>query len=383
MHGPRIFFHYLFNRELNELYVSIAIRSFALSLIGLFVPIYLYKIGFSLSYIALFYLILFGVFTLFAFPTAKLCSKIGIKHTMLISIPLTIAGYLLLNLVPTYGWLFWLVPILFGICVITFWLGFHIDFSRFSQRKFRTEQIGVQNILCSIVAAMGPILGALIIIFFGFTVLFITGSALLFVSIIPLFLSKELFPSHNFSFKRFNKQIKISEGLSFMGAAIEQSVASYLWPLFLFIILDSFLDIGIIFTITLFLSLISTVYISKVSDKKSKKPVLKLGVALNSFGWIIRLFFRSVVFITGITFFYGVSATMMGLPFAAITYDNTNKRNRLEYLTFREICFGLGRLVLFSLFFIFISFKLSFVLAALASIAVILIINKNKKHNKK
>jgi hypothetical protein len=58
---PRHFWRDIGFNELSELYTSMLIRSLATSLIGLFVPIYLYKLGYSVRSIFLFFIIFFSV----------------------------------------------------------------------------------------------------------------------------------------------------------------------------------------------------------------------------------------------------------------------------------------------------------------------------------
>ena len=74
------------NKELGELYASVAIRFFALAMIGVFTPIYLIKLGYSLPAVAGF----FGLVAVFhggsVFLAGWLSSKYGLKHTILISI---------------------------------------------------------------------------------------------------------------------------------------------------------------------------------------------------------------------------------------------------------------------------------------------------------
>ncbi|MEK6852983.1 MAG: hypothetical protein AABX59_03830, partial [Nanoarchaeota archaeon] len=85
------FLRFTLNRELDEFYISIVTRFFALSMIGLFVPLYLYReLGLSLQRIALFYIV-FAIFFAFAAVFAgKLVSRIGVTHTILASIPISI-----------------------------------------------------------------------------------------------------------------------------------------------------------------------------------------------------------------------------------------------------------------------------------------------------
>src|SRR3989338_11575398 len=80
------FFSFFKSRELNELYASISIRAFSLSLIGVFVPIYFYLIGYPLISIFFFYILHSLFHIVFSIPVAKISSRFGIKHSILFSI---------------------------------------------------------------------------------------------------------------------------------------------------------------------------------------------------------------------------------------------------------------------------------------------------------
>lgn len=56
---PRHFWRTVGFDELSEIYTSQMLRSLAASLVGIFVPIYLYKIGYSLVAICFMFLIWF------------------------------------------------------------------------------------------------------------------------------------------------------------------------------------------------------------------------------------------------------------------------------------------------------------------------------------
>ena len=70
LHGP--ISHYFKNKEMDELYVSIGIKALAQSIIQIFIPIYLYKLGFSISTIALYYIIFFTSITFFMYFSMRL-----------------------------------------------------------------------------------------------------------------------------------------------------------------------------------------------------------------------------------------------------------------------------------------------------------------------
>ena len=85
-HQPHIF-HFFKNKELNELYLSIAVRSFALSVIGIFIPIYLLQQGIPLAQVLIFFAIVTGTMTVCTLPVAKLASRFGFKHLIYYSKP--------------------------------------------------------------------------------------------------------------------------------------------------------------------------------------------------------------------------------------------------------------------------------------------------------
>jgi hypothetical protein len=51
-------------REIGELYITVSIQTFALSMISLFEPIYLFELGFSISQILLFFIFVYLIFFL-------------------------------------------------------------------------------------------------------------------------------------------------------------------------------------------------------------------------------------------------------------------------------------------------------------------------------
>ena len=95
MHTHRLL-HFLRNRELNELYASIAIRSFALSMINIFIPIYLLNLDYSLKQVLIFFVFLTGTHAVTSIHAGKISSKFGFKHAILFSVPLLLIFYLML-----------------------------------------------------------------------------------------------------------------------------------------------------------------------------------------------------------------------------------------------------------------------------------------------
>ncbi|MDA1038362.1 MAG: hypothetical protein O2877_01585 [bacterium] len=92
---------FLKNKELDELFASMSLRSFAVSIIGIFIPIYLLQIGFSLVQVFLFFALLSIVHSISSLASIKVACKYGFKHSILFNTPLLIVFFLLLSVLET------------------------------------------------------------------------------------------------------------------------------------------------------------------------------------------------------------------------------------------------------------------------------------------
>ena len=336
-------FHLLKNKELSELYASIAIRAFALSLIGIFIPIYLYQTGYSFSAIFLFFAFAAFFKAIFIFPASKISHRFGLKHSMLASMPFLIIALVLLFSVESFYWPLWFIALILGIHSSLFWFSYHTDFSKFSQKKSRGKQVGFSKIMVAISSAFGPITGGLIIAFFGFKFLFVIVSFLLISSTFPLFLSKEIHEPVKFSFKGLFKQQKPKNILAYLGKGIEVNIGTIVWPLFVFIVIlgEKYVSLGALSSVVIVFSIATTFIVSKFSDL-NLKGLLKMGSLANSVVWFAKSFVVTPVQVFIADAFYGVSVTSMSISFDAINYNKTNKNNRSKIILERELYISIG-----------------------------------------
>ena len=84
-HSGHHFNHYFtFKSELNELFASISLRTFAKSLINIFVPIHLITLGYSFMTAFIFMAVVSGTHVSFSYAAAKLSARIGFKHLIMV-----------------------------------------------------------------------------------------------------------------------------------------------------------------------------------------------------------------------------------------------------------------------------------------------------------
>lgn len=368
MHEHNKLFHFFRNRELNEIYASVSIKSFALSMISVFIPIYLLKLNYSLTSVFLFYVILNLTHALFIIPAAKIASKFGFKHSILFSVPLLVTFFILFFTLSIYNWPLYLLAIIFGLSNSLFWIGYHVDFSKFSKKKFRGEEISSIRIFSSVFSMIGPLIGGIILAFISFKFLFVLVSLLLFLSVIPLFYSKDLHNPFNFSVKRIFIDQKLKDHISFLAYGIETGVAWIIWPIFIFFsILNNFTSLGFIVSISSFSSLIFIFFIGKFSDRK-RRLVLRIGALFNALIWGLKTFAKTFTHIFILDFFHGMTRTAISIPFDALSYDKANQSNIVEFIVFREITIQIGRVILFISMIFIADLVTSFIFGGGASI---------------
>lgn len=334
------------NTELNELYSTIAIRAFALTMSGIFVPIYLYQIGYSLSSIFSFFALVAVLNIVTLFPAAKISSKIGLKHSILLSVPFLILFFLMMFSLERFSWPLWILALSLGIHGSLFWFSYHAEFSRFSSKKKRGSQIGAAKIVATLFGVLGPLFGAVILSFLGFNALFIIVSFLLLVSVFPLFMTGEVREPLQFSLKGFFKGHKIRDALTYMGNGIEARIATILWPLFVFIFIfnENYFSLGALASVTFSFSLLATIVISKFSDL-NRRLTLRIGAIFNSLIWVAKSFIVTPIQVFFADAFYGISQTTVNVPFDALSYDKARESDIAKIVLERELYVKLGGII--------------------------------------
>lgn len=349
------------NKQLKEFYAFVAIRGFASGLIGIFIPIYVYLFfEQDLFPTFIFFALISASYAVFAPVGAKIISRIGLKHTILISAPFTFIYYVGLWNLDKVSSVVFLLAIFAGFGRALYWPAYHMLFTRFSDIGKRATETSYRTIILSIAAAISPIVGGIIVVQAGFAIVFVIVLALLFASVIPLFLSKEVFEEYEDSyaeaFKRIvsRKNLKITAAFGSQG--IENMVQAIIWPIFIYSLAISFDSLGFITSASILIGMVYTYYIGKASDKTGLSRFLVIGALLNAAFWPLKFFVRGLwdAFFANSLHRFGRVAE--GIPFGALFYEwaGKNKTSRDELVILRTLAlniFGALTLVVFAFVF--------------------------------
>ena len=384
-----------FNKELKEFYSSLAIRSFATYLVGIFVPIYVFQFfSNSISKTFLFFGAGYFLFGLLVPLGGKIISKIGVKHSMLLAMPFLFLHYLSLWYIESLGSFVFLIIVFHLFYQILFWPAYHMDFAHFSDSKHRSSEIGYSTIIISAISAVAPFVGGLIIFNFGFGFLFGIVLILLLVSTIPLFLTEDIFEKYTLSyqevFKKALQKKNIKKSISFFFSGIENMIPMFVWPILLFILSINFSTLGLITSGVAIFGILFIYFMGKFLDKIGSNQVITPGSIIFSIATASQIFIFGPISAFFIGTVRGFSSHISWTPYSTLFYEwaTGDKNKRARSVIMRETVFNLGKgismLIIAYLFINMnpINIKYVFLVGAVSAMSFILMKYPNKAYEK-
>ena len=364
--------HFIFNKELSEIYITSVIRSFALALIGVFIPAYLLNLGYQLTEV--FYFFIYGAISLIVLMilVTKLYTKIGTKHAILCSMPIFIIYFLMLYSLETYSWSLILLAFVGALANTFFWPAFHINFINSSDRKHRGEELGMMNVFSYLAVIFAPLTGGLIINFFGFQILFGFVTFLLLIAPIPLFFSKEIYPPVELSFKHIFHKRNLKNFSVFFVEGIISCTETVIWAIFIFLVLKSFISLGLLSTLLILFTTFVTFILGRLSDVLNKRKIMRWGIFSSSIIWFFKTIASSFSHFTILNSLFGIAFTFIHIPYMTLFYNKAAKNRTAELVIFRELALALGRITILLFIILSGSFIGSFIIAGFSSLVFVL-----------
>ena len=351
MHNHHYQFHHHFlDKPLNQLYISMAIRSFGISMIGLFIPIYLHiQLGYSLAQTFLYFIVL-ALVVAFASPVAGILSrKIGVKHIILLSTPLYMTALYLLYLLQTVHIPLTLIGVIGGLGSALFWFGFHYAFYIESDKKHRGQEVGTRLATSLMASFIGPILGGILIKQFGFSSVFVICAISLVIAALFLFISPDFKTNYHFSFKNVHKNYSHKIALFFLSRGMIDTGHKIAWPLFMFYILKSYVSLGMTQSVITLVSIGILFFAGKLADKHSKQKIARTFSLLEMCNWTVRSFIYSTWQVFAVTIWGGINSAFYHPAIMAIEYDHASSfkpKHRTSYFIQREFFISIGRVLI-------------------------------------
>jgi hypothetical protein len=340
----------------TALFWSATLRTFGLSLVGIFLPIYIFtqarnqlqvSIRTAIIYVLLYFLIRITVSLLVDFPLGKLIQKLHFRYAIEIANLLLLARIYCWYLAQThFPWL-WLAAALGGLMAPLYWQSYHTLLAEEAGQKVG-RTLSLIGVLGRLVGALGPLIGGLLITQFGWSWLF----ALTFISILVSGLPLLFMPRHQHNevlnlrhlLSKLRRPPYRPSAIAFAGSGVE-GILQISWPLWLFLIIGSFEILGILASASLALSIAALIFIGKWIDRHGSRRPLTLGAIANGIIWWLKLGATDLVRAFSIDLLNNLTGTTYATSFEATMYTQAATHGRQEYIMLREVSFHLGSII--------------------------------------
>jgi MFS family permease len=340
--------------DLGELYIHMVIQAFALSMISLFVPIYLLTLDFPVFLVFLFILFQWVTFSAMAPFAGMFIQKIGIREVILIRTPMVVGAFFLLSRMQSDYSLhstFLFVAIILGMASSLYTVSITSLFAQVMHREKKGSETGIFVSLPSLGAVFGPAVGGLIAVNFGFASLFMFVSVLLIASVIPLLHIRHNLDHPKFDVQEFMQHLKEEKKtfamLNLYG--LKSFIVFIVLPIVIFLNVKDTLSLGIIISCAALLKIVFTMLLGRYIDGHDSSRIAKVGAWVNTaflLGVGLLIHSHLIVFMSIVSGFFTI---FMDLPIESWLYGNANRsRSPVSYIVFKEFSFLIGRAILFS-----------------------------------
>lgn len=372
--------------ELSELYIGMMFRGFAMSIIGIFIPLYLLGLGYPVISIVGILAWHFSTQIVSNYIAARTIASIGPKHTILLSYVVHILVLGMFLTLPLIGWPIWVLGAMWGAANSFFWVAYHVDFSKIKHTENGGKELGTISMLQRFGYALGPLIGGILASFWGAPFAFIVATILLFVGLIPLLSTGEPTRIHRkLHFRDVLKRGIWRDSVSVTGVCVEDMATTYFWPLFISLFVlggPEYAELGLISTISTLVSIGAARVIGQQTDRNRGRALLQTGLLGSAGVQMLRPFITSLKHALGLNILSEIFAVSYSLPFYKGLYDDADqwRHHRIEFVTVNETVAAIVRssicwFVVLCLNSVNVTIALSipFVFAALAACVVVLV----------
>lgn len=271
--------------KLGEVYSWLTIRTLAINLVGIFIPIYLYKIGYSLLAIFGFFVVGFMVRVITDFAVGFLIARIGPKRSIGISTLLQILYLLLLLTIQELHWPLPLIAVIWATSMSTYFVAFSVGFSKIKNPARGGHELGLAYSFERIGGLIGPLIGGLIATFTDARYTLALAIVSLIISLLPIFLSPEPTQTRQkISFRQLPWHQRRSDYLAFAAFGFDNTASVILWPLLIGVVVfkeGTYAKLGLIITVSLIVALVVIRLVGRSVDRRRSGHLIRTSVLLN------------------------------------------------------------------------------------------------------
>jgi len=401
-HHLHIIKHLQLNKALhnkfNDLVIADTFRLLALSMISVFIPIFLLKnISISIWGVVYFELLTFIISIFLHYFFIPLIGKVGVKKAMIVSYLINSLTCLILyfgvSLHSYFGTFYFIliITIFNALPLSIYWSAHHIYFLQSTKSKNGGEKLGILQSIPLIVSIAGPFIGSILIVRYSFREVFLFSTVLLIMASFSLFFSKDIKIKLNVSWTKIIDAKNFKKNSVFFLQGFIYFSTSFIWPVLLFVSSVNIVLMGFFYLLSNLFSALTIYFGGKKTDSNKNNKAMKIGVLGHSLSIVLRALSTTFLFMATFQSMGGVFGGLLHVSIDANFFKHSHSHIGNAVMN-REFYMHLGRIaiiliLMMSLFIFADNYKLALVLSLLiagtGSLFLLIIIGKKNSFMEK
>jgi len=335
------FIHKFFSlpEQMKHILLFSLLRTAFVSVMGVFLPVYILKLTNSLEYVGLFFALTYGVFGfMFLYLIQTLLNKMSIEELQSISIISGILQSIIVALIPWFQnyllIIIVLLSMLSSISLIFYWIPQHVVLGLFSRKNSEAEDFAKIGLISTIFSILVPIISSIIIYFVGFGMFYILFALCYLVSILGI---KHLLKNKtriSVDIKNINlNSMFILEGIWWFTAMV--------FLIYVYYVFGNIVIYGSLKSISVLVASISAYLFSIFVDAHKDYSIGSLGILVRSTIMSIAIFSIVPDIIGVCLLLLSLISPLADIPYFGYIYKKTKKEGIITIFE-REynMCFG-------------------------------------------
>lgn len=350
---------------LTALYLNAFLHNFAMAMLGIFIPLYLWRVLGSLGAVLGYFVLDSAAVVLTVGVAARFVSRHGFRRAAALGtffLILAVLGLIAGGSVPHF---LLAAALLGGSATGFYWLPYHLIFAEDGRKASFGQEVSFMSVVSHLAGISGPLLGGLIVTIFSFKVLYFTAVVILVLSLFPLLVMVH-HPIHHAPTGKELWQALLAAARSlwrkvFVLARFETDILDVFWPLFAFSVFGSYQTVGGVASAALLLSLVLLAFSGRLTDRWSKVKTMTIGAGSTAGAWCLLPFSITAGAAFVVSLWLKSSRVFFYVPFDALLYTQVAKEKTggaLTFLVFREWVLHGSRVLLFGFLFVLLSLGL-------------------------
>ena len=340
------------NQKKFNIYVFLS--TFSRNLIEVFIPLILYKYGYTLKEVILYYLLVNFVLIILTYPCIWFSKRYSNRTLSLIGIfSFIIVQLLLNNMIYDIKYIF-ILSFFYSLYRICYWLARRFYNLKVIHKKDISNSYSLISIVNQIALIISSYVGSLFLDFISIDILTIISIGLFLISLIPLY-------KLDFNHEKNDEKIELvntikripMRNLYMFGAYESINVTKFLFTLYLFIyVKNNYQVVGIMNVLTNLATIVfAYFYGKKINDKKN---YVTLSIVFISLVYFLKANSVSYFLLVLISFLEGIASKMYELSMSKEFYSLSKKFEYYNYNLVYELVLSIFRTFIMLVCYLFI-----------------------------